>query len=116
MTDAIVPSAAAGTYFPGAKLDAADKADGATTFDGGVPGVKLDLFSSTMARLLSVWIVLVAVLSFVTVPWLKQGANGDLTQSMTWFYHALMLPAAVVPDPLHTCLCDAYLGPLPGVP
>jgi hypothetical protein len=50
-----------------------------------------------MARLLSVWIVLIAALSFLTVPWLKSADGGDLTQSMAWFYHALMLPAAI-PD------------------
>ena len=64
--------------------------------DGRVPGAKLDQFSSLMARLLSVWIVLIAALSFLTVPWLKSANNGDLTQSMAWFYHALMLPAALL--------------------
>lgn len=64
--------------------------------DGHLPGAKLDQFSSLMARLLSVWIVLIAALSFLTVPWLKSANGGDLTQSMTWFYHALMLPAAIL--------------------
>jgi hypothetical protein len=64
--------------------------------DGQLPGAKLDEFSSLMARLLSVWIVLVAALSFLTVPWLKSVNGGDLTQSMAWFYHALMLPAAIL--------------------
>jgi len=93
MTNAIVPAREIGSRLADAGLDGV--AHGAD-FDHAVPGAKLDLFSTLMARLLSVWIVLVAALSFVTVPWLKSANNGDLTQSMTWFYHALMLPAALL--------------------
>ncbi len=53
-------------------------------------------YSSTMSRLLGAWIVVIGVLSFTTVPFLKAGNNGDFTTSMTWFYHALMLPAALL--------------------
>lgn len=61
-----------------------------------LPSAKLDIFSSTMARLLTLWIVLIAVLSFITVPWFKDANDGDLTPSMIWFYHAIMLPAALL--------------------
>lgn len=70
-----------------------------TAFDDGLKRddrVRSEQYSSMMARILGAWIVLVAVLSFVTVPWLKAGNNGDFTQSMAWFYHALMLPAALL--------------------
>ncbi len=53
-------------------------------------------FSSVMVKLLTAWIVIVAVLSFVTAPWLAPGNNGDLTAPLIWFYHALMLPAALL--------------------
>jgi hypothetical protein len=45
-------------------------------------------FSSVMVKLLTAWIVIVAVLSFVTAPWLAPGNNGDLTAPLIWFYHA----------------------------
>ena len=61
-----------------------------------VSEARLDLYSSLMARLLTLWIVLIAVATFVTVPWLSHVNNGDLTVSMTWFYHALMLPSALL--------------------
>lgn len=61
-----------------------------------LPRAKLDEFSASMVRILTVWIVFVAVLSFVTVPWLQAGNNGDFTDAMAWFYHALMLPAALL--------------------
>jgi len=64
--------------------------------DVSLPSAKLDIFSSTMARLLTLWIVLIAVLSFITVPWFKDANDGDLTPSMIWFYHAIMLPAALL--------------------
>ena len=67
-----------------------------TALGGSVERSSFDRYSATMARLLGAWIVVVAVLSFATVPWLKAGNNGDLTQSMAWFYHALMLPAALL--------------------
>ncbi len=57
---------------------------------------KLFDFSPMMVRILVAWIVVVAVLSFVTVPWLAPGANGDLTAPLIWFYHALMLPVALL--------------------
>ncbi len=57
---------------------------------------KLFDFSPMMVRILTAWIVIVAVLSFVTVPWLAPGANGDLTAPLIWFYHALMLPVALL--------------------
>lgn len=53
-------------------------------------------FSSGMIKLLMAWIVFVAVLSFVTVPWLKASNGGDFSSSQIWFYHALMMPAAVL--------------------
>jgi hypothetical protein len=49
-----------------------------------------------MVRVLIAWIVIVAVLSFVTVPWLAPGNGGDFTAPLVWFYHALMLPAALL--------------------
>jgi hypothetical protein len=49
-----------------------------------------------MVKVLMAWIVIVAVLSFVTVPWLAPGNNGDFTAPLVWFYHALMLPAALL--------------------
>ena len=61
-----------------------------------VSEARLDLYSSLMARLLTLWIVLIAVATFITVPWLSHVNNGDLTVSMTWFYHALMLPSALL--------------------
>jgi hypothetical protein len=71
---------------------------------GGVhlSDAKLDIFSSSMARLLMLWIVLVGVASFVTVPWLSHTQlpystdSGDFTATQTWFYHALMLPSALL--------------------
>ncbi len=65
-------------------------------FTINIPSGRLDAFSSKMARLLTAWIVLVTVLSFITVPWLKDASSGDLTPSMIWFYHAIMLPAALL--------------------
>ena len=56
----------------------------------------LDRWSSIVIRLLVAWIVIVAVLSFITVPWLKAGNDGDLTTPMIWFYHAMMLPVALL--------------------
>ncbi len=53
-------------------------------------------FTSVMIKLLMAWIVFVAVLSFITVPWLKPSNGGDFTTSQIWFYHALMMPAAVL--------------------
>ena len=53
-------------------------------------------FSSVMIKVLTAWIVIVAVLSFVTAPWLAPGNSGDLTAPLIWFYHALMLPAALL--------------------
>ncbi len=53
-------------------------------------------FTTVMVRLLMVWIVFVAVQTFFTVPWLKAGNGGDFTTSQIWFYHALMMPAAVL--------------------
>jgi hypothetical protein len=53
-------------------------------------------FTTVMVRLLMAWIVLVAVLSFITVPWLSAGNGGDLTAAQVWFYHALMLPSALL--------------------
>ncbi len=64
--------------------------------DGAMEAANLDAFSSTMARLLSGWVVFVGALSFLTVPWLNAVNGGDLTTSMVWFYHALMLPAALL--------------------
>lgn len=64
--------------------------------DGAVEAANSDVFSVTMARLLSGWVVLVGALSFLTVPWLNDVNRGDLTTSMAWFYHALMLPAALL--------------------
>ncbi len=93
MTEAIVATEDAGAHPLSPRTNGEARG---TERDGGVPGARLDLFSSHMARLLSVWIVLVAALSFLTVPWLKSANNGDLTQSMTWFYHALMLPATLL--------------------
>ena len=77
----------------------------ALTGDGRIAGERVDgngtnggfdQYSSIMARLLGAWIVVIGVLSFTTVPFLKAGNNGDFTTSMTWFYHALMLPAALL--------------------
>jgi len=82
-----MPVEDAGTSFPGDDVEEADAI---------LPRAKLDPFTSLMARMLSVWIVLMAALSFVTVPWLQSANNGDFTQSMTWFYHALMLPASIL--------------------
>ena len=65
-------------------------------FSINIPTGRLDTFSSRMARVLTAWIVLVAILSFTTVPWFKDTNNGDLTPSMIWFYHAIMLPAALL--------------------
>jgi hypothetical protein len=73
-----------------------DDSGAKTSIKGEEATSSFDQYSSMMARVLAAWIVVVAVLSFVTVPWLKAGNNGDLTQSMTWFYHALMLPAALM--------------------
>lgn len=63
---------------------------------------KLDVFSSSMARLVMLWIVLVGVASFVSVPWLSHtqlpysSDSGDFTATQSWFYHALMLPSALL--------------------
>ena len=53
-------------------------------------------FTTVMVRVLMAWIVIVAVLSFITAPWLAPGNSGDLTPTLVWFYHALMLPAALL--------------------
>lgn len=53
-------------------------------------------FSGTMIKLLMGWIVVIAVASFVTIPWLAASNGGDLTKSQIWFYHAFMLPAALL--------------------
>src|SRR5579875_2919527 len=53
-------------------------------------------FTTVMVRLLMAWVVLVAVLSFITVPWLSASNGGDLTAAQVWFYHALMLPSALL--------------------
>ncbi len=53
-------------------------------------------FTGVMVRVLMAWIVVVAVLSFITAPWLAPGNNGDFTATLVWFYHALMLPAALL--------------------
>jgi len=53
-------------------------------------------FTTVMIRLLMAWIVLVAVLSFITVQWLTAGNGGDLTTAQVWFYHAMMLPSALL--------------------
>lgn len=68
-----------------------DRADRATT-----SAAEVDPYSGTMLRVLTAWIVFVVFLSFVTVPWLKAGNNGDLTDPMIWFYHAIMIPTAVL--------------------
>src|ERR1039458_1079160 len=60
------------------------------------PRAKPPDFSTVMVKVLMAWIVIVAVLSFVTVPWLAPGNNGDFTAPLIWFYHALMLPAALL--------------------
>ena len=65
-------------------------------FSINMPSGRLDIFSSRMARILTGWIVLVAVLSFITVPWFKDTNNGDLSPAMIWFYHAIMLPASLL--------------------
>ncbi|MGC9221357.1 MAG: hypothetical protein ACP5H2_08395 [Solirubrobacteraceae bacterium] len=57
---------------------------------------KLAHNSSLMARLLALWIVIIAVATFITVPWLRHANNGDFTVSLAWFYHALMLPSALL--------------------
>ena len=68
--------------------------------DGGMPNhlspTTLDRWSCIVIRLLVAWIVIVAILSFITVPWLKAGSGGDLTTPMVWFYHAMMLPVALL--------------------
>ena len=61
-----------------------------------VPEAKVEVFSSAMARLLATWVVLVAVATFFTVPWLRHVNDGDFSVAMTWFYHALMLPSALL--------------------
>ena len=58
--------------------------------------LEVDPYSGLMLRLLSAWIVFVVFLSFVTVPWLKAGNGGDLTDPMIWFYHAIMIPTAAL--------------------
>jgi len=65
-------------------------------FSINIPSGRLDVFSSRMARILTAWIVIVTFLSFITVPWLKDASNGDLTPAMIWFYHAIMLPASLL--------------------
>ena len=72
---------------------------------------RLDVYSSLMARVLSLWVVLVAVATFLTVPWLRHVNAGDLTVSMTWFYHALMLPSAL----LFLILCTRVFATHPWV-
>ena len=51
---------------------------------------------STMIRILVAWIAAVMVLTFITVPWLRGGNNGDLSPAMIWFYHAIMIPSAIL--------------------
>ncbi len=70
---------------------ASDEVRAAPPGDSGSPD-----FSGVMARLLMAWIVVVAALSFITVPWLSATNGGDFTNSQVWFYHALMLPAALL--------------------
>ncbi|MHB1497861.1 MAG: hypothetical protein ACYCXN_08125 [Acidimicrobiales bacterium] len=72
---------------------------------------RLDVYSSLMARLLSLWVVIVAVATFLTVPWLRHVNAGDMTLSMTWFYHALMLPSAL----LFLILCTRVFATHPWV-
>ncbi len=82
-----------------------------TTFGPDLSEPRLNALSSLMARLLTAWIVLIAVATFVTVPWLSHVNNGDLTVSMTWFYHALMLPSAL----LFLILCTRVFATHPWV-
>ncbi len=58
--------------------------------------VEVDPNSGLMLRLLTAWIALVALVSFVTVPWLKPANQGDFTEPMIWFYHALMIPTVAL--------------------
>ena len=58
--------------------------------------VEVDPNSGLMLRLLTGWIALVALVSFVTVPWLKPANQGDFTEPMIWFYHALMIPTVAL--------------------
>ena len=58
--------------------------------------VEVDPNSGLMLRLLTAWIALVALVSFVTVPWLERANQGDFTEPMIWFYHALMIPTVAL--------------------
>ncbi|MHB8263513.1 MAG: hypothetical protein ACYDGY_07185 [Acidimicrobiales bacterium] len=70
--------------------------DGNELGNNHLSSMMIDRWSYNMIKLLSTWIVIVAILSFITVPWLKAGNGGDFTTPMIWFYHALMMPAAVL--------------------
>jgi hypothetical protein len=63
---------------------------------GAMPDVVDVARISTMIRVLAAWIAAVMVLTFITVPWLRAGSGGDLSPAMIWFYHAIMIPSAIL--------------------
>ncbi len=88
MTEATVEAASENT--------ANEHSPGGITTKGAMPDVADIARCSTMIRILVAWIAAVMVLTFITVPWLRAGSGGDLSPAMIWFYHAIMIPSAIL--------------------